>query len=217
MEKTKKENTSAEKERTEDRSPKEHESKQKCYSCGNDMIGMHHKIERKDRKGKTVVEICDNCYSKINQSIKISSSNINYRLAIMIGLLFSIIGAVLWFAITVITKWEIGIVAVGVGLLAGYGVKIGSGNKLSQNLQIISGAIAFISIIAGEYLIANYYVVDYFKSNGLLTGFTFLNPIKVFRFIFLTLKENPLTLLFWGIAVWSAFTVAKPLKLKKVG
>src|SRR3989338_2106531 len=125
MKKAKKENISAEKERTEDRSPKEHESKQKCANCGNEMTGAHHRIETgRDRTGKIVVEICDNCYSKINQSIKSSSSNINYRLAIMIGLLFSIIGAVLWFAVTVITKWEIGIVAVGVGLLAGYGVKI---------------------------------------------------------------------------------------------
>ena len=189
------------------------ENKNSCANCGKELVDDFHKIVNSE---KQVLGLCDKCYKEIKAHEEAQSKNINYSYAILLGFLFSLVGAVLWYAVVYISKWQLGIVALGVGMLAGYGVKLGSGNKQSLNLQIISGVIAFISVIVGEYLILNHYLVDYLISQDELTKFEFLRFFPVLTSVFYSIKDDALKLIFWGIAVYTAFTFAKPFKLKKI-
>src|SRR3989338_2587138 len=71
------------------------------------------------------------------KGIDLQSAGANVPLAIVLGFIFGIIGAFIWFGFVVVTKWQFGLVAVIVGLLVGYGVLIGSGKKRSKKLQIM--------------------------------------------------------------------------------
>lgn len=143
-------------------------------------------------------------------------ANINYPLAIILGLIFGIIGGIIWFGVVVLTKWQFGLIAVIAGYLSGLGVYLGSGKKKGVNLQIISCLLAFISIMIGEYLITNHFTYKYLIEQGYqVTGYL-LSPIKIMPIVFTSLKDDPLTLLFWGIAVYAAFFITKPVKLRKI-
>ncbi|MDP7457752.1 MAG: hypothetical protein QGH47_03430, partial [Candidatus Woesearchaeota archaeon] len=86
----------------------------------------------------------------------------------------------------------------------------------SVSLQIMSGVIALGSILFGEVLITSHFVLQAMAEQGMKLGFFDLDLGKVIGLTFELLGEDPLTLLFWGIAVWVAFGIPKPAKLRTV-
>jgi hypothetical protein len=140
------------------------------------------------------------------------SNKINYFKTIIFALAFGIPGALLWFGITILSGWQIGLVAVGVGYLVGLGTVIGSGNKTGIRLQLLSATVSLITIIMGEYFIANHYVHQALNELGITNISYFINPVWVFESLFEVLKEDPITLLFWGIAVYVGFSIPKEKK-----
>jgi len=191
----------------------EYSNKGVCSNCNTKISGKKHTIEG---KGNKLMELCDKCYQKIDSALKMQSKGTNYPLAIIFGLIFGIVGAFIWFGAVVITKWQVGLIAVIAGLLTGWGVSIGAGRKKSVNLQILSAIIALISILFGEYLIMNHYARQYLIEQGYVITSYFGNLFLIMEFVFSSISKDPLTLLFWGIAVWVAYSIPRPLKLKKV-
>lgn len=184
----------------------------RCKNCNALIKGPSKKID----SGNDVVDLCSKCFNQIDSAVKKVTTGENYWLAILLGAAFGIIGAQIWFGVVVITEYQIGLVAIGVGWLVGLGVFLGSGKKKSRKLQIIAVVIAFLSIILGEYLIANYYLVESLIGEGVLEGFSLLNPFEVVVVVFRLIPENPLTVLFWAIAIWFAYRFLTPPKLKTV-
>lgn len=184
-----------------------------CHNCGSKLTNLGHNIVGKEGK---MLKLCDKCHDGIQVALSKQSKGANYPMAIIVGLALGIIGALIWFGAVVITKWQVGLVALVAGYLAGLGVFIGSGKRRSINLQILSAVIALASILFGEYLIANHFARDLLISEGYFVGSYFLNPLGVLEIMFISITRDLLTLVFWGIAVWVGYTVAKPLKLHKV-
>jgi hypothetical protein len=60
-------------------------------------------------------------------------------------------GMIIWFLITKFTNTEFGLIAWGVGALAGFGCRV-LGGGYSQKLGLIAGACAVVAIIGGQYL-----------------------------------------------------------------
>ena len=71
--------------------------------------------------------------------------------ALMGGAIAAIVGGAAWGLITAITGWEIGYVAWGIGLLAGFGVVMGSGGRRGTPLQLVAVASAVLGILIGKY------------------------------------------------------------------
>ena len=185
-----------------------------CHNCSVKISGTSHSI--KTNEGR-LMELCNKCYENLAKASNMQSKDINTALAVIFGLALGIIGALIWFGAVVITKWQIGLVAIAVGWLAGFGVHIGSGKKRAVSLQIISAIVAFISILFGQYLITNHFVHQILIEKMNWQGGYFLNPIIIIETVFSSLAEAPMTILFLGIATWVAYTIARPLKqLQKI-
>ncbi len=71
--------------------------------------------------------------------------------ALIGGAVAAIVGGAAWGLITAITRWEIGYVAWGIGLLAGFGVVMGSGGRRGTPLQLVAVASAVLGILIGKY------------------------------------------------------------------
>jgi hypothetical protein len=64
------------------------------------------------------------------------------------GLAAAIIGAIIWAVVTVTTKYQIGWMALGVGTLVGFALRIGNGGK---TFGILGAFLALFSCILGNY------------------------------------------------------------------
>ena len=64
------------------------------------------------------------------------------------GLAAAIIGAIIWAVVTVTTKYQIGWMALGVGALVGFALRIGNGGK---TFGILGAFLALFGCILGNY------------------------------------------------------------------
>lgn len=136
---------------------------------------------------------------------KVERSYSNLESAIVWGLGFSLLSAVLWFAVVILTGFQFGIVAIGVGYLVGYGVYQGSHHRMNLSIRIISMVLALISLVIAEFLIANHFIYKSLVEDYAYAGSYFLAAGPVFSIMLQGLIEDPLTFLFWAIALYAAF------------
>ena len=72
--------------------------------------------------------------------------------ALMRALLFggaaAVLGTIVWFAIIKITDREFGLIAIGIGLLVGYGVRRGAAGRGGWKYQTLAMALTYVSITA---------------------------------------------------------------------
>lgn len=117
------------------------------------------------------------------------------------GVLGASVGAVLWAIITAVTGYQIGWMAVGVGVLVGYGVRI-----LGKGIEPVFGYVgAFLSLmgcLVGN-LLAVCIGVSIQQGIPLPEFLSRLNPEVTIAF--LTATFQPLDLLFYGIGVYEGY------------
>jgi len=65
------------------------------------------------------------------------------------GLAAAIIGAIIWAVVTVTTKYQIGWMALGVGALVGFALRIGNGGKA---FGVLGAFLALFGCLLGNYL-----------------------------------------------------------------
>jgi hypothetical protein len=123
----------------------------------------------------------------------------------------ALLGAIAWGAITAATHFQIGYMAVGVGFLAGYGMRVlGGGRDRADGL--IAGIVAFFGCVLGNLLTV---VIDFAPHDAAhrgvaeLTMLILLNP-KLAWFM-LTANFNVMDVLFYALAVYVGYrTALKP-------
>ena len=123
----------------------------------------------------------------------------------------ALLGAIAWGAITAATHFQIGYMAVGVGFLAGYGMRmLGGGRDHADGL--IAGIVAFLGCALGNLLTV---VIDFaphdaaHRSVAELTLLLLLNP----KLAWLMLSENfsIMDVVFYALAVYAGYrTALKP-------
>jgi hypothetical protein len=86
-------------------------------------------------------------------SVKPDAMNVRLLLGILGALAGAILGAVAWAAITASTHFQIGYMAVGVGILAGYGMRVLSGGRDRAD-GIAAGIVALLGCVLGNLLTA---------------------------------------------------------------
>ncbi|MDP9105295.1 MAG: hypothetical protein M3N49_05100 [Candidatus Eremiobacteraeota bacterium] len=123
----------------------------------------------------------------------------------------ALIGAIAWGAITAATHFQIGYMAIGVGFLAGYGMRtLGGGRDRADG--IVAGIVAFVGCVLGNLLTV---VIDFAPHDALhrgiadLTLMVLLSP-KLAWFL-LTQSSNIMDLVFYALAVYAGYrTALKP-------
>ena len=128
----------------------------------------------------------------------------NLVLALVAGAVSAAIGALIWAAITVITGWQIGFMAIGVGCLVGIAVKV-LGNGQSQIFGVIGAVFSLLGCLAGNYLTVIGFVASEFDM-----GYIELLKTTPFELVVDIMKEgfSPVDILFYGLALFQGYKLA---------
>lgn len=123
------------------------------------------------------------------------------------GLLAGIVAAVLataiWYGVVAVSHFQVGIIAIAVGFIVGQGVVLGARRRGSVVLVAISVVLTLLALAVSEYLIVAHFVgqelgvqLDLVQPPDLIVGV-----------VSESVQADPLTLVFWAIALFQAFVI----------
>lgn len=184
-----------------------------CADCQRIIPGSEAHVFR-GKKGEDVY-MCAGCKEKVDAQFRAETENPKIMGALILGVLAGVVGAVVWFLVEVLTGYQIGYLAMGVGWLIGQAVVWGSGKKRGQVLQLMSAGIALLSIWIATYssniYSANrYWAQEAAKQGESFEGFYLISP---FDPEMLKAMISPIGLLIWGIGLYIAFRIPQVRKL----
>jgi hypothetical protein len=138
---------------------------------------------------------------KLQTYVQEIKDNQNLSLGILGGLGAAAIGATIWAMITTLTNYQIGWMAVGVGLLVGMGVR-SLGKGIDTSFGVIGAALSLLGCLAGN-LLTICILISRQENIELFNLLSRLNPSTTFQLMKATF--NPMDLLFYGIAVYEGY------------
>ncbi len=120
------------------------------------------------------------------------------------GIISSLVAAAIWAAITVITGYQIGWIAVGVGFLVGKSVAY-FGKGLNKNYSLIGAGFAFLGCILGNlFSVCQFIAID--QSMSIFEVFNRLDTAIIVELM--TESFSAMDLVFYGIAIYEGFKYA---------
>ena len=162
---------------------------------------MYEQIKEKDDAAETSLEIDQYQLQRLQKKIKDEQSMPN---GIIAGIVAAAIGAAVWAIVTVVTNYQIGWMAVGVGFLVGFAVrKFGKGTDTSFG---IVGAILSLSGCLAGNLFSIFYVVSIQESMPYLEVLSRINPGIIVELM--TATFSPMDILFYGIAIYEGYKLS---------
>lgn len=128
----------------------------------------------------------------------------NLAMGIIGGLGGAILGALIWACITVITNYQIGYMAVGVGYLSGMGMRM-----LGKGIDPIFGYLGAILALLGCVMGDSFCLIHYTSLESELTYMHLLMDID-YGHLSSVLWETAdhMTLLFYGIAIYQGYQLS---------
>lgn len=129
------------------------------------------------------------------------------------GLAAAIIGAIAWAIVTVSTKYQIGFMAVAVGALVGFALRIGNGGKA---FGILGAFLALFGCVLGNY----FSIIPFASAERHIGFFTMLNDADLTKVVDLMWDDFLSTsVLFYAIAVYEGYRFSivrkQPIEYKK--
>lgn len=118
------------------------------------------------------------------------------------GAVAAVIATGIWYAVVALSGWQIGFIAIGVGWLVAQGTLFGAGGRASIPLVASSAVFTLLALAVGEYLIIYHFVSQELGSIELLMPIEFMVEVVI-----ASLQADPLTLLFWAIALFAAVSI----------
>jgi len=176
-----------------------------CTKCSQ-LIPEGREILLKGNKPKsTPLAVCKPCANALERLYQAETEDLNLAGGLVLGFGAAIMSSLIWFGFVVVTNYQVGLIAIGVGWLIGQAVVRGAGQKRSPILQAGSLGITLIAMCSSEYLIVRHFGVQALADQG-ITGIPLILPIEIILDI---LREgvinNPSTLLYWALAGWTAY------------
>lgn len=122
-------------------------------------------------------------------------------LALVAGLAAAAAGAAIWATITLVTSYQIGWMAVGVGFLVGWAVRL-AGRGTTTAFGVLGAALALGGCLAGNLLTGCVLTARELQVGilGIVAGLTPAFTIDVMSAMF-----NPIDLLFYGLAIYQGY------------
>lgn len=140
--------------------------------------------------------------SKLNLD-EFQNNQQNLPLALIAGIIAMLVSAIAWAAVTVITGYQIGWMAIGVGFLVGLAVRLGKG--VDNIYRYIGAGLALAGCLLGNFL----------TLVGAFAQIAKISPFEAFKMI--NLAEVPsmmmemasaIDLLFYAIAIFQAYKIS---------
>jgi len=139
--------------------------------------------------------------TKLQMMVQELKENQNLSFGIIGGIVAAAIGATIWAVITAVTNYQIGWMAVGVGFLVGYAVRI-SGKGIDKTFGVIGALLSLLGCVAGN-LFTTCMLFSRHEHIPFLQVLYRLNLEIVIELMKATF--NPMDLLFYGIAVYEGY------------
>lgn len=111
-----------------------------CAFCQRDIFGTYFEVN-----GQTA---CEKCRFTLERSRAEGSPVGRATRAVVGGVVGGIVGAGIYYAVLALTGYEIGLVAIVVGLLVGFGVRWGSRGIGGRGYQFLAAAITYVAIVS---------------------------------------------------------------------
>jgi len=138
---------------------------------------------------------------KLKRLIRDMRDQQNFGLGLAAGLVAAAVGAAAWAVITAVTNYQIGLMAVGVGLLVGYAVRI-FGKGIDKAFGILGAVLSLLGCLAGN-LLSVCIVIANKDSASFLSIITQLTPTVIVEILAATF--HLMDILFYAIAVYEAY------------
>lgn len=117
------------------------------------------------------------------------------------GLVAAIVGAGLWAAVTALTNYQIGWMAIAVGFLVGWAMRY-VGKGIEPQFGYAGAVLSLAGCVLGNYLTVVWYVADN-ESAAYMDVLTSLGATDIANLMKATF--DPMDLLFYGIAVYFGY------------
>ena len=125
----------------------------------------------------------------------------NFGLATAAGIVAALIGGVLWAVVTVVTKTELGLMAIGVGFLVGRAIRT-AGQGIDPKFGYLGALCALAGCVLGNLLSDVAFYADLMKI-GLPQAFASLSVDLLTKLVSGFFK--PMDLLFYAIAIYEGY------------
>ncbi|MGH7568766.1 MAG: hypothetical protein ACREL9_07325 [Gemmatimonadales bacterium] len=111
-----------------------------CGNCRQPITGSYYEVNG--------VAVCERCRGPLEAAWNRGTSVGRFAKALGLGLIASLVGAGIYYAILALTGYEIGLVAIVVGLLVGSAVKKGSNGRGGWRYQALAIFLTYSAIVS---------------------------------------------------------------------
>jgi hypothetical protein len=158
-------------------------------------------------------QVCADCRAKIVSELDAEkAAPARLPPAVAGGIAAAILCGAAWATMVVVTNYEIGYAAVGVGFATGYGVLLGAGRKRGSQLQWVAVGCSVLGLIFGKYFIVAHAIVTHVEG---AQGLSYFAP-QLFRIFIEVLPKvlSPFDALWAFIALRIAWRIPKPTMIQ---
>ncbi len=188
----------------------------KCASCEKELkVEESHSFEGKNGED---IYFCDECMAQINDALEEETKNPNIPFAIIASIAAGMIGGLIWYWFTILTKFQVGYLAIALGWFVGIATCMGAGHKKGKILQVISVATTLATLLLAEFMITLHYVgarPDYNMSSIALLNHLLKQDYSIISLFIAIIKDSisPIGLVIWSVGLYNAYVMPKARKL----
>jgi len=109
-----------------------------CVSCQRAILDKYFDVNAQS--------VCESCRNEIAQHVETPRGLSVLARAFLFGFVAAILGAILYYAVIAITDFEIGIVAIAIGYMVGYGIRMGTRGRGGRRFQVIALVLTYWAV-----------------------------------------------------------------------
>jgi hypothetical protein len=109
-----------------------------CVSCQRAILDKYFDVNAQS--------VCESCRNEIAQHVETPRGLTVLARAFLFGIVAAILGAILYYAVIAITDFEIGIVAIAIGYMVGYGIRMGTRGRGGRRFQVIALVLTYWAV-----------------------------------------------------------------------
>jgi len=111
-----------------------------CALCEQAITGSYYDVNAR--------ATCPSCHDQLVAANGVDLGMRGVLAAIGAGIGAGVLGALLYYAVLAISGYEIGLIAIAVGLMVGHAVKWGSGGRGGRRFQILAVTLTYVAIVS---------------------------------------------------------------------